>query len=917
MPRMFRLLRTALLPILVLAALAAPARAQEVKYEKYKLENGMTVILHEDHSVPLATINTWYRVGSKDEPVHRSGFAHLFEHLMFMGTRRVPNGQFDSIMEAGGGANNASTSEDRTNYFSSGPARLLPTLLWLDADRLEDLGRTMDQSKLDKQRDVVRNERRQSYENQPYGKASLQVNGIMYPPGHPYHIPVIGTHEDLEAAGVTDVKDFFATYYVPNNASLVVAGDFDPATIKPLIAQLFGSIPRGSEPAHHTATPAKLDHVIRATAMDTVQLPKVSFVYLSPPMFADGDAEMDLAAAVLSQGKTSRLYKRLVYDDKIASEVSAYQASNMLQSLFYIDVITNPDADLDKVERTVDEEVARLLKDGIKPDELEQRKATVELGKLAALQTASAKADQLNQYEYYWGEPNSFKRDLDRYRNATPAGVRDWASRVLTPAGGGRLVMRVLPEQPQQAASARESRPTDLPPTRFAPKAPEQFNLSNGVPVMLWRRDELPLVALTVLLQPQLKGGRQGPLDEPSKAGLDQLTSDMIQEGTKKLDSLAFGDAMQALGAQFNAAAATESMSVSLTVLKRNFDKAAALMADAIREPRFDPKDWERVQRLHLESLKQDDDQPTTVASRIAARVLFGPKNPYGWPLAGTQETASRLTLDDVKARHALIFRPDFAKVLIAGNITADEAKKTLETALGGGKWQGSSQIEFSHPDLSIPEAARLRLIIVDRPEAVQTVIRLVAPGPIYSDERRVNLRLLNTLLGGSFTSRLNQNLREAHGYTYGAGSRFVMYPSAGYFTASSSVRADVTGAALKEFLSEVTRLRTGDISDAEAGKARETLRNDVVESFAGLGGVLGAAAELETSGLPFTTLAADMARMQEAAATDLNKLARPAIPMEQAVLVLVGDKKLILEQIKGMDLPTPVEMTVKGEPVK
>jgi predicted Zn-dependent peptidase len=263
---------------LVLLLAAAGLQAQDVKYEKYQLPNGLTVILHEDHRLPVATINLWYYVGSKDEAARRSGFAHLFEHLMFMGTERVPGGEFDEIMEAGGGSNNASTSEDRTNYFSYGPANLLPTLLWLDADRLQGLGRAMNQEKLDKQREVVRNERRQTYENRPYGRAELRISELMFPPGHPYHIPVIGTHEDLLAATVDDVKDFFARYYVPCNLSLVVAGDFEPAAIKPLVARLFGTLPRGSTPVHRDAPPVRLSSVVRSTMSDDVLFAKTVLV---------------------------------------------------------------------------------------------------------------------------------------------------------------------------------------------------------------------------------------------------------------------------------------------------------------------------------------------------------------------------------------------------------------------------------------------------------------------------------------------------------------------------------------------------------------------------------------------------------------------------------------------------------------
>ncbi|MEZ6084830.1 MAG: pitrilysin family protein [Phycisphaerae bacterium] len=271
---------------LVLALTALPARAQNVAYEKYVLDNGMTVILHEDHSLPAACINLWYRVGSKDEAVGRSGFAHLFEHLMFMGTRRVPDGDFDTLMESGGGWNNATTSEDRTNYFSMGPAELLPTLLWLDADRLEDLGKEMTLEKLDKQRAVVRNERRQSVENVPYGKANHAIYQIMFPEGHPYHGTVIGSHEDLESATVDDVKNFFATYYVPSNASLVVAGDFDPNEIKPLVNRLFGTLPRGSEVIHAEAKPVQMKASKTLTYTDNVQNARTHLVYHSPCGFS-------------------------------------------------------------------------------------------------------------------------------------------------------------------------------------------------------------------------------------------------------------------------------------------------------------------------------------------------------------------------------------------------------------------------------------------------------------------------------------------------------------------------------------------------------------------------------------------------------------------------------------------------------
>jgi predicted Zn-dependent peptidase len=899
-PRLLPSLTTAIIGSLVVTAIAS---AQEVKVEKYQLPNGMTVILHEDHTLPVACINTWYYVGSKDEPPARSGFAHLFEHLMFMGTRRVPGSDFDNIMEAGGGSNNASTAEDRTNYFSMGPSALLPTLLWLDADRLEDLGKEMTQEKLDKQREVVRNERRQTSEMQPYGRAQLKISELMYPPSHPYHNTVIGSHEDLTAASVRDVKDFFARYYVPNNASLVVAGDFDPKTIKPLIAKLFGTLPRGSSLDRPAPEPVKIDEVRRVTYTDQVQFPKTFMIYHSPAHYEPGDAEMDLAAEVLASGKSSRLYKRLVYEDKIATDVSADQDSMLLGSLFTIDVTAKPDVSLDKIEQVVDEVVAKFVREGPTAEELDRHKAGIEYGAVSGLQSLLHKADKLNEYEFNFGEPDSFKRDLDRYRNATTDGVRDWSAKVLTP--DARLIMRVVPES--KDADPRENRPATAAEKPFAPEMPTTFKLSNGIEVRHWRRNELPLVSVAMLL----RGGASA--DDRADSGRAYLTARMLREGAGGRGALEFSDALEQLGASLTAGSSQESAAVSLSVLKRNFDKALDLFADAILRPRFDASEWDRVKTLHLEGLKEDEDQPTSVAAKVGMRAFFGDDHPYGRPADGTTKTVDALTLDKIKACYKQLFEPASAVIFIAGDLTTDEAKAALEKRFGSWKAADGTSPKTA-AKMPHPANQSLKVVLVDKPEAVQTVIRFYMPGPVYKNPDRVKLELLNTILGGSFTSRLNQNLREQHGYAYGARTKFEMEPSAGYFTAGAEVEAKHTGAALKEFLAEFKRIRKGDVSKDEAVKSRETNRNERVESFEGLGGLLKTAVDLEECGLPFSTVADDLKSMAAASETDLNHLANSAIPLDQAVLVLVGDKKLITQQLKGLNLPAPVELTVRGD---
>lgn len=892
------------------------AVAQDVKYEKYKLDNGMTVILHEDHSLPVATINLWYYVGGKDESPGRSGFAHLFEHLMFMGTRRVPGNQFDVLMEKGGGWNNASTSWDRTNYYSFGPSSLLPTLLWLDADRLEDLGREMTQEKLDKQRDVVRNERRQTSEMQPYGRAELRISELMYPPGHPYHIEVIGSHEDLQRATVQDVKDFFKTFYVPNNLSLVVAGDFDPAEIKPLIEKLFGTLPRSADPRHAVAEPAKLTEVKRATLTDKVQFSQLSMVYHSPAEFLSGDAEMDLAARVLSEGKSSRLYKRLVYEDKIATDVAAMQQSGLLGSLFRVQVTANQGVSLDQIEQVTDEVLSEFIKNGPTDEELERQKASIEYGVLSGLESLLEKADALNKYNFYFGEPNSFKRDLDRYRNATAASVKQAARDVLTP--NARLILRVLSEAdagPPSASDAenlagRDTQPGALAEKDFTPQAPSVFTLSNGIEVRHWQRSELPLVEMSMLL----KGGAL--YSDVGKPGLSYLTAGMLDEGAGELDALAFGDALDMIGATFSAQADQESVTVDLSVLKRNLDKAMPLYADAILRPRFEEKEWDRVKRLHLEALKRAQDRAPVVAGRVGMRAFFGDEHPYGQPIAGTAESVESIKLADLKRCHAEVYAPAQAIFFVAGDLTAEEAKSALEKAFGG--WKAPSGWSQPVPTaVEQPKAGPMRLVIVDKPGSVQTVIRFYMPGPKADDPNRVKLELLNTILGGSFTSRLNQNLREAHGFTYGARSSYAMARGVGYMTAGADVQAEVTGPALKEFMAEFARIRGGDISEAEARKTRETNRLEVVQAFQGLSGIISTAETNEELGRPFSTVGEDLSRISKVNEQELNKLAESSIPVDHAVLVLVGDLNTIQKQIKDLKLPAPEIRTVDGALVK
>jgi predicted Zn-dependent peptidase len=433
------------------------ADAQEVNipFVKTTLPNGLVVILSEDHSVPQLAVNVSYSVGSRVERVGRTGFAHLFEHLMFMGTDKVPTKAFDAWMEAAGGRNNAWTAEDRTDYFDIAPPTALPLLLWLEADRMRNLGPLIDQPKLDLQREVVLNERRQSIENQPYGVAELALPTLLWPEGHPYHHPVIGSPDDLRAASVTDVKDFFSTWYDPANASIVVTGDFDPRDASSAIARLFGTIPTHGKPAaaNGIAAPAdaKADSkaapagVVRQTLTDNVELSRVMLAWRSPAHFAPGDAELDLLASVLSEGKDSRLYKALVYDQKIAQDVSARQESHVLESDFVLEATVRPGVEPATVEKALLDQVARAQSSEVSAQELDRARNGYEMDFVDRLQSVPERASLLNMYEAEVSDPGYAAKDLERYRNATASDIVGYCRHVLSP--DAMVVLTIVPKK--------------------------------------------------------------------------------------------------------------------------------------------------------------------------------------------------------------------------------------------------------------------------------------------------------------------------------------------------------------------------------------------------------------------------------------------------------------------------------------
>jgi predicted Zn-dependent peptidase len=793
-------------------------------------------------------------------------------------------------METGGGWNNASTSQDRTNYYDIGPSELLPTLLWLEADRMQALGPNIDQATLDNEREVVRNERRQSYEDVPYGQADLAFQRLFYPTEHPYHIPVIGSHADLVAATVEDVRQFFATYYVPNNACLVVAGDFDPGATRERIERYFGAVPRGDDVQHVGAPPVVLDSRRVHTLTDEVPFARTEIIWPSPPFLTEGDAAMDLIGELLAAGVSSPLVQALIVESSLAEEVEAYQSSSALGSEFIISALASPGVSLEEVEAVIEREVREFLAEGPSEDGLNRQKALMEAQFLRRLESVEEKADLLNRNQFHFGEPDSFKRDLDRYRNTTVDSCVEWGREVL--GQEGRVILRVVPEKtPLEDPLA--NMPEVGPSPDFSPPLPERLELSNGIALEVFTQDQIPLVELNLVLP---VGSAQDPA---GKGGLGHLAGQMLVEAGGERDAGEFAAAMERLGADLSVSVGRRETTLHLRVLARHLDAALDLMGDALLKPRLDPADWERVQRAHLAALRVQAENPMAQARLAGNRAFFGADHPYAHLSGGTPETVEPLLLNDVAQWLSDLFRPEGVQIFAAGALDPAALKDSLERVLGG--WAGLASGRERRV-FTIPKPARLtdgpRLVFVDRPGATQTVIRFIIPTPAESVPGRYARELVTTILGGTYTSRLNANLRMDKAITYGASATLVNAPPVGYLIAAAQVETQHTALGMREFMAEFKRLGAGAIDDEELNKARRSQRTSRIEEFATLGSILSAAQELASFGRTVESIAPELEAADTLEASDLNAAAKTLLDMGGGVLVLVGDKAEIMRQL-------------------
>lgn len=890
-------------------ALLAQAQDIDIPYQRFVLDNGLTVIVHEDHKAPIVAVNLWYHVGSKNEKRGKTGFAHLFEHLMFGGSQHAKGVYIKALESVGATDLNGTTAWDRTNYFEDVPTSALDYTLWMESDRMAYLD--LSQATLDLQRGVVQNEKRQG-ENEPYRLTEEYIPENTYPAEHPYSWDVIGEMADLDSASFKDVQEWFKTYYGPSNMVLVLAGDIDVPTAKTKVEKYFGDIPPGPPVVHQQVWIAKMTGTHREVTRERVPLPRIYMVW-NVPQFGSADADyLDLVSSALGQGKTSRLYKRLIYDDQIASDVAVYNDAREIGGQFYIQITARPGHDLDELEKAINEELARFVKDGPAPEEV-QRVSTQYLAAflrgVERIGGFGGSSDRLAQYAVYTGNPDGYKVTLKRVREATPDDLKAVANRWLT---DGVYIADVLPFPDYKAASTgadRSKAPAlGAPPELKLPKL-QRVTLSNGLKVILAERHDVPLVNFWLATDAGYAA------DQFAKPGTAKLSGALLIDGTRTRNALEITDQTALLGAELQGFSGLDFSYVQLSALKAKLGPSLDLFADVIRNPSFPEADFKREQKLQLDAIEQEQKEPFSMALRVFPKLIYGSGHAYGNPFTGSGTTASvrMITRDDLVKFHDTWFRPNNSTLIVTGDTTLAELTPKLEALFDGWK---SGPVPAKNVS-TVPLPSKSVVYIVDKPDATQSVILAGHVSLPPNAQAEAAIQAMNDDMGGTFGSRLNMNLREDKHWAYGASSFLVGAHAQRPFLVFAPVQTDKTKDSLAEVNKEVRAMVTDRPVTAEELahiQANETL--SLPGSRETLNSVGYSIIDLLRYGWPddyYETLAG---RIRALKTTDLDAAAKQVIHPDSLVWVVVGDRSKIEAGVRELGLGEIRFIDADGNPI-
>jgi zinc protease len=910
------------LAALLNAAEQTPISAPQIKFEKYTLKNGLEVILSENHRLPLVAVDLWYHVGPANERAGRTGFAHLFEHMMFEGSQHVGPKMHDRFLEGAGASDiNGTTDFDRTNYFETLPSNQLELALWLESDRMGYLLGKLDAERLANQRDVVRNERRQSVENTPYGLVEETLYHQLFPKTHPYFADVMGSHQDIEAARIDDIREFFRQYYTPNNSSLTITGDFDPAQAKAWVEKYFGSIPSGPPVPKITATTPPITAEKRVKVTDQVELPRVYMGWITPPIFQPGDPESDLLAQILGGGKSSRLYKKLVYEKQIAQDVQVQNSNLRLGSVFELQATAKPGVKPEDLEKAINEELEKLRAEGPTQAELDRARNVVETHVITSLERLGGfggLADRLNQYNQFLHDPGYLPKDLARYDHATTADLKQIADEKLTTSS--RVVVyglsgeRVVDDPPRAKEEAKPASGANLagtmpdepwranpppagPPSTLSLPVAASFKLPNGLTVLLAEQHQLPIVSAHLVV---LSGSDANPVDKP---GVASFTAQMLPEGTEHRSSNQIADDAAQIGSEVRESSASDQSSVSIRTLKPNVDAALNLLSDVALHPKFDPAEIERIRKIRETDILQIQDDPTQLAIGVMLKAVYGPNHPYGYREEGTIEVNKIISRDDMVKTWQRGYAPGNSALVLTGDLAQEEARRLAEKYFGD--WKAAGE-RHEPPPISLKTTRAIS--IVDKPGAAQTFVVVAGLGVPRSTPDYVPLEVMNNILGGLFSSRINNNLREEHGYTYGGFSFFMYRRGPGLFVAGGGIRTDATAPAVHEIFKELERIRTGPPAADELTLSKGSFAHSLAGLFESSEQTANTIGDMFTYDLPPDYYQQLPAKIDAVTPDDVQHMAEKYIHPDTSVVIGAGDRAKIEDSLKKLAIG-PVEV--------
>jgi zinc protease len=870
----------------------------EISYERFILDNGLTVIVHEDHKAPIVAINIWYHVGSKNEKPGKTGFAHLFEHLMFGGSEHAPGRYIDAMENIGATDLNGTTNSDRTNYFENVPTSAVDFTLWMESDRMGHLLGALDQKTLDLQRGVVQNEKRQG-ENQPYGVTEQLLTQNTYPAGHPYSWTTIGDMADLDAASMKDVQEWFKTYYGPSNVVLVLAGDIDAKTAREKVTKYFGDIPAGPPVAHQQVWIAKMTGTHRQVVQDRVPQARIYKVWNIPEYgSAEGDY-LDLVSDCLSSGKSSRFYKRLVYEDQIATDALAFTDLGEIGGQFYVRATARPGQSIAQVEKELDEELARFVKSGPTPEELQRVKTQYEAELIRGIERIGGfggKSDRLAQSQVFRGSPDAYKISLKRVQLATAEDLRGAAQRWLS---DGVYILEVDPFPDYKTSSAGADRgkapDTGTPPELKLPKL-QRATLSNGLKIILAERHEVPLVNLTLATDAGFAS------DASTTPGTANLAMQVLTDGTRTRNALQISDELESLGATLRGSSNLDLSFVSLSALTAKLDRSLDLFADVVLNPSFPETEVKREQKLVLAGIEREQNTPTTLALRVLPALLYGAGHPYGNPLtgSGTKESVAKLTRGDLVKFHDTWLHPNNSTLIVAGDTTLAEVTPKLEKLFAGWK-SGSAPAENVK---TVAVASKSAVYLIDKPGALQSVIIAGVVAPPRANPQEIAIEAMNDSLGGTFGGRMNMNLREDKHWSYGVRTVLRDARSQRPFYAIAPVQTDKTKESLVEMNKEFRGI-TGDhpIGADELAKiqANETLKlPGSRETLSALGQSI---VDLVQFGLPDDYYDTYAGKVRALKTSDVSAAAKEVVRPDNLIWIVVGDRAKIEAGVRELNL--------------